>query len=361
MTATWSVNTKTFLQNAIAVKKNQPIMAVVKNNAYHYGLEFAVSQFIHAGIDTFSTTSLREAIRVRQLAAHATIFLMNAVYDFDLVRKHDIHMTLPSLTFYYEHKEDLADIHVHLEFENLLHRSGLKNLKEIKEVLEDHQQNQNAKMIISGLWTHFGYADEFDVPDYRIEREQWMEIVQTLLSEGYQFDLIHAQNSASFFREEQELLPHHTHARIGIALYGSRPYSSLHQEDIVQSLTVKANVIQIREVQAGDYCGYSFAFEATKDYTKLAVVDIGYGDGILRTRSKHEALINGKRYPIRALMMSHMFVEVDDNVHAQDEVILYNNDIRIDEYTFKGVGANSEQLSAMNHDSLKKEYISNDC
>lgn len=361
MTATWSVNTKTFLQNAIAVKNNQPIMAVVKNNAYHYDLEFAVSQFIHAGIDTFSTTSLREAIRVRQLAPHATIFLMNAVYDFDLVREHDIHMTLPSLTFYYEHKEDLADIHVHLEFENLLHRSGLKNLKEIKEVLEDHQQNQNAKMIISGLWTHFGYADEFDVPDYHIEREQWMEIVQTLLSEGYQFDLIHAQNSASFYREEQELLPHHTHARIGIALYGSRPYSSLHQEDIVQSLTVKANVIQIREVQAGDYCGYSFAFEATKDYTKLAVVDIGYGDGILRTRSKHEALINGKRYPIRALMMSHMFVEVDDNVHVQDEVILYNNNIRIDEYTFKGVGANSEQLSAMNHDSLKKEYISNDC
>ena len=32
-----------------------------------------------------------------------------------------------------------------------------------------------------------------------------------------------------------------------------------------------------------------------------------------------------------------MFVEVDGNVHAQDEVILYNNDIRIDEYTFKGV------------------------
>ena len=25
-------------------------------------------------------------------------------------------------------------------------------------------------MIISGLWTHFGYADEFDVPEYSIER-----------------------------------------------------------------------------------------------------------------------------------------------------------------------------------------------
>ncbi len=54
-----------------------------------------------------------------------------------------------------------------------------------------------------------------------------------------------------------------------------------------------------------------------------------------------------------------MFVEVDGNVHAQYEMILYNNDIRIDEYTFK-VLCNFEQLSAMNHDSLK-EYISNDC
>ena len=89
-------------------------------------------------------------------------------------------------------------------------------------------------------------------------------LLKPLLSEGYQFDLIHAQNSAVFYREGQILLPHHTHARVGIALYGSRPYSSLNQHDIVQSLTVKAHVIQVREVQAGDYCGYSFAFEVAK-------------------------------------------------------------------------------------------------
>ena len=47
---------------------------------------------------------------------------------------------------------------------------------------------------------------------------------------------------------------------------------------------------------------------------------------------KHLSMANDTQY---ALMMSHMFVEVDDNVHAQDDVILYNNDIRIDEYTFK--------------------------
>ena len=60
-----------------------------------------------------------------------------------------------------------------LEFENLLHRSGFRTLEEIREVLNDHHINSNEdKMIISGLWTHFGYADEFDVPEYSIERER---------------------------------------------------------------------------------------------------------------------------------------------------------------------------------------------
>lgn len=96
MTAVWSVDSKIFLRNATKVKNNQSIMAVVKNNAYHYGLEFAVRTFLEAGIHTFSTTSLKEAVRVRKLAPHATIFLMNAVYDFDTVRNNNIQMTLPS-------------------------------------------------------------------------------------------------------------------------------------------------------------------------------------------------------------------------------------------------------------------------
>ena len=200
---------------------------------------------------------------------------MNAVYDFEKVRHYQIQMTLPSLAYYYKYKNDLSGIKVHLEFENLLHRSGFRTLEEIREVLNDHHINSNEdKMIISGLWTHFGYADEFDVPEYSIEREAWLNIVDTLLDEGYHFDLIHAQNSASYYREGQKLLPHHTHARVGIALYGSRPYSALNEYSIKQSLTVKGNVIQVREVNAGDNCGYSFAFEATRDHTRLAVVDV---------------------------------------------------------------------------------------
>ncbi|WP_086427817.1 alanine racemase [Staphylococcus cornubiensis] len=358
MTALWQVDSAKFLQNAKQVAQQQQIMAVVKNNAYNYGLDFAVHTFQQAGIHTFSTTSLVEAIRIREMAPDVTIFLMNATDEFDHLRTYDIHMTLPSLAFYHEHKAALAGVKVHLEYENLLHRSGFKTKDELLALLEDHERNTAHKMIITGLWTHFGYADEFDVDMYEQEREAWLDIVETLVHQkGYHFDLVHAQNSASYYREGQRVFDAHTHARIGIALYGSRPYSSLSSNSITQALTVKANVIQVREVQQGDHCGYSFAYTVDQPHTRLAVVDVGYGDGILRTRAQHDVSINGKRFPIRALMMSHMFVEVDDTVSAKDSVILYNSDLRIDDYTFKGVGANSEQLSALNLNSLIKEYV----
>ncbi|NHM93364.1 MULTISPECIES: alanine racemase [Staphylococcus] len=357
MTALWQLNTQLFRENIRRVKQHYPIMAVVKNNAYNYGLAFAIKTFMEEGIDTFSTTSLSEAIQIRQLAPRATIFLMNPSREFDVLRENDIHVTLPSKSFYVTHKHDLVDIHVHIEYENLLHRSGFQNIDDIRDVLEDHAQNQSDKMIVTGLWTHFGYADEFDVEDYHIEKHKWRALVDELHQDGYQFELIHAQNSASYFRENG-IFSRHSHVRVGIALYGSRPFASVPRHTIKQALTLKANVIQVRTVHEGEHCGYSFAYTAQNDHTKLAVVDIGYGDGILRTRAQHDVLINDKRYPIRALMMSHMFVEVDANVKAGDEVIIYNDILRIDDYTFKGVGANSEQLSALNLNSLIKEYQS---
>ena len=47
MTAIWSVDAQRFYNNALKVIQNNQIMAVVKNNAYHYGLEFAAVSYTH--------------------------------------------------------------------------------------------------------------------------------------------------------------------------------------------------------------------------------------------------------------------------------------------------------------------------
>src|SRR5699024_11357179 len=57
------------------------------------------------------------------------------------------------------------------------------------------------RMRIKGIWTHFGYADELEMDEYEIERGMWLGLLETLAGSGYTFDIVHAQNSASFARD----------------------------------------------------------------------------------------------------------------------------------------------------------------
>ena len=355
MSAKLTIHKDKFIENVHHVKKDYPVMAVVKNNAYNTGLSFAINAFLKADITHFATTSLEDAIEIRKLSTDAVIFLMNPSTEFDLLRAFQIQMTLPSYAFYEKYQHELHDIKVHLEYENLLSRSGFKNKDEFHQFITKYEQDYKTnKMKVVGAWTHFGYADEFAVPEYEIERHHWLEIL-AFLKTHFTFEMIHAQNSASFVREEG-LLEGHTHLRLGIILYGARPYGGLTESLTQQTIEVTSHVLQIRTLNPNQSAGYSFAYTSST-HERLAVVAIGYGDGVLRTRAQYDCLINGKRYPIKALMMSHMFVLVDDAVKANDIVTLYSNEIRIDEFTFKGVGANSEQLSALNQYSLIREVI----
>lgn len=74
----------------------------------------------------------------------------------------------------------------------------------------------------------------------------------------------------------------------------------------------------------------------------------------------HDVLINGRRYPLVSMMMSHTIVllnEDDNSVKVGDQAIFYGQDIPVYEYTFKGVGANSEQISPLNFQTLDLIYL----
>lgn len=79
-------------------------MVVVKNNVYYYGFEFVVKIFLKVEINIFSIILLNEVIWVRKIVFEVIIFLMNFVYDFDLVKCYDIYMIFFFLNYYYKYK-----------------------------------------------------------------------------------------------------------------------------------------------------------------------------------------------------------------------------------------------------------------
>lgn len=352
MSGILAIDRKKLVAQAGQIQNGTPTIAVVKNNAYNFGLEFAVQAFLEAGITAFATTSLKEAGKIRSITDQSMIFLLNPTTEFEAVRRLDLSITLPSLGFYEKYGEALAGINVHIEYAGLFNRSGFDTFEEVEKVLHEQSgKHQSERFIIQGLWCHFGYADEFD-GNYEIERGNWLGFLSEFERLDIEPEYIHSQNTASFVRDG--VLPGHTHTRLGIGLYGSKPYSGLNDELFIQPFELYSSVVQIRDMDENMPMGYGGSFVAGRK-TRVAVVDIGYGDGVLRKRAEYDCLINGRRYPIVSLMMSHMIVEVDEEVSVDDRVFIYHPDMRLDEYTFKGVGANSEQLATLNYNTLTKE------
>ncbi|WP_101773852.1 alanine racemase [Peptostreptococcus faecalis] len=339
-------NTKYVLDNA-----NNSLIAVVKNNAYNFGLSIAVNTFYKAGVRVFATTSLQDCISIKKLYSDVEVLLLNPTTEFDTLREYDISCTLPSFNFIKNHFENMHSIKWHLEWAGLMRRSGCRNEEELCQALKFAKQK---KINISGLWTHFSYADTFDKNNtYEIEKNNWISIREKSKT-LHQFEYIHSQNSASFMRDGK--FEGDTHIRPGIILYGCLPYSSCPVKNILHSITLSAHVVSIIHLEKGESIGYCSSFIADSSVS-VAVINIGYGDGILRSRSiGNDVEINKKRYKIVSFMMSHLVVEIDNNVMLDDTVYLYSSSIPIHEFTFKGIGANSEQISALNHNTLNITY-----
>lgn len=337
------------------------VIATVKNNAYNFGLERAVNTFYEAGIRNFATTSLKEAIKIRELYENVYILMLNPSDDFDTLRKYRISSSIANLDWLKTYKDDMKDISWHLEWSGMMRRSGCRSEDEFMEALDFAQKNDIA---IDGIWTHFSWADEFDKNNsYEEEKENWLNI-EKKACEKYDFKFIHAQNSASFCRDCK--LPEHSHVRVGIILYGCPGYENWeYQGKIQHAIEVSAEVIAINDLLDGQSIGYCSSFIASKDSsisqdgkTHVAVINIGYGDGILRKRViGHDVEINSKRYPLVSMMMSHTVALVDQDVKIGDKVYFYKDTIPVFEFTYKGVGANSEQISALNFNSIDVEYV----
>ena len=356
--ATIELNYNNIRQNAINLKERaQDIIAVVKNNAYNLNLRECVKLYSEAGINYFATTKEEECKVIREtLGKDVNIFLLNPTYDFDLVSRYNIEINIASFEYLKENLESVRGLTLQLEFAGSMRRAGAKNLEEVLEIIEFCKKN-NLKL--KGFWSHFSFADEFD-GFYEKEKE----LVLAVLNEAqkhHDFEVIHLQNSASFLRDGA--FEKTTHQRLGIILYCAMPYNvkenpvALKNLVIRNPITVYGEIINIVTLNKGECIGYSNSYIADVD-KKVGVVNIGYGDGILRDRLKGKTcIIKGKERNIYSTMMSHLVVEIGEENCIGDRVYIYDDKQQLHDYT-KYFGPNSVQLAALNYDSLivKKIY-----
>lgn len=131
------------------------------------------------------------------------------------------------------------------------------------------------------------------------------------------------------------------------------PYKPL---GLKQAFNLISEVLEIKEVKKGDYIGYGTLYQAKEDM-KVAVVDIGYADGINKKRTNSKMEINGKLYQVVGdVCMGMTILKVDDTVKKHDKVIVIGDKVDVKTIS-RHIHTSSYEAMLMIDSSIERRYI----
>jgi len=304
------------------------IIAVVKANAYGHGAVPIAHCLQQEGVQYFAVARLSEAMELVQAGITGKILIFGTLYNEEIscaiaqnvrvtVTREEDFETIDRLALYLQ---KVAKVHVKID--TGMGRVGLPCNRALEFINSASRLNN---IHIEGICTHFATADRRDKSFAREQLIHFNEIIDKLRQTGITMPLIHAANSGAVLDMPETYFDL---VRPGITLYGHYPsIETTESIQLRQVMSLKTRVAQIREVPAGTSISYG-RYYFTKKSTRIAVLNIGYADGMPRAfTNKGQVMINGHLYPIvGAVTMDQLMVEIGDaNVKSGDDVLIWGN------------------------------------
>lgn len=311
------------------IPNHTEMMAIVKADGYGHGAKEVANFLQEQGVNRFAVAIVAEGEELRSSGITSPILVLGYTPRADI--KALIENDLTQTVFSYEMAKTISDeagrlgktVNIHLKVDTGMGRIGfLSSPKSIEEIL---MITKLPHINLEGIFTHFSTADEEDTS---YTKEQW-SIFEGFLKElsevGLELPIIHAANSAAIMCHEYT---HLNLVRPGIILYGYYPSPYLEGKvlDLEPAMTLKTQVVHVKELPEGQYVGYGRRFY-THQKTKIATIPVGYADGYSRNLgNKGRVLIRGQYAPIIGnICMDQFMVDVTHikGVSVEDEVVLF--------------------------------------
>ena len=301
----------------------QQLMAVVKADAYGHGAALIAGELQNMGVAAFGVACVSEGVSLRKNGITGDILILGYTHpkDFPLLRKYRLMQTVVNYAYGKALNSYDKKLNVHLKIDTGMHRLGerAERMEEIGRIF----RLKNLK--VEGIYTHL-CADETrgeeDIAFTRRQAELFYGVAKQLKRQGYtglkehllaSYGLLHYPELGGDF------------VRVGIALYGllsdrgtesagvpEEERNKNYRTKLVPVLSLRARIAAVKEVYPGESVGYGCAYVA-EDTKKIAVLAIGYGDGLPRSLSAGagRVLIHGESAPVVGrICMDQMMVDV---------------------------------------------------
>jgi alanine racemase len=311
------------------------ICAVVKADAYGHGATECARALEEEGARWLGVTSLDEAIPLRDAGIRTRILLMTGFWrgeEEEIIRL-QLTPTVwePGQVELLEKaaaKLGLPKHPVHLKVDTGMGRLGVapEDLHQVCAALKS-----SAHLLLEGLSTHLASSEILDAPSVDEQLRKFDEARFLLRREGFDPPLIHTANTGAVISKRESW---NTMVRPGIALYGYHlPFERAGREvsgsklrlAVRPVLTWKTRILSLREVRANQPLGYGGTY-VTKAPARIAVLPVGYADGLNRALSSRGRVIVREHYApiVGRISMDLTLADVTGlpGIAVGDEVIL---------------------------------------
>ena len=302
------------------LSKNCQFMAVVKADGYGHDAKLVSEYAIKGGASQLGVATLNEGIKLRSSGVKKPILILGNLYtkrDLIICFKNDLMPTISSI------RECLICNNIgkhfglkfplHLKVDTGMSRLGFESNKFVQQ-FEKIKSFEN--ILIEGIYSHLSSADEANALDPKsitqLQRLKFNELLKQINLDRNNEIKIHFANSAGMLINKD----FHFHmVRVGLSMYGYSPLEKIDKNlSLKPALSLKVKVAFIRTIDKGVSVSYGGKFVSHRK-TKLAVLSIGYADGVPRNLSgKIDVIHNNKFYPqVGSITMDQMMVDITDS------------------------------------------------
>lgn len=276
------------------------LMPAVKANAYGHGSVLIARELNSMGVSSFCVATAKEGAELRRGGIRGLILILGYTHpeEFPLLGRWQLTQTVVDYDYAKLLNGSGEKYSVHIGVDTGMHRLG-ERCEDIDAICGIFMMEN---LSVDGIYTHLCSGDSRRPEDVQYTIAQgrsFYRLIAQLKSRGFTCPKVHILNSGGLLNFP-ELAG--DYARVGIALYGTmgtRTETESCGSELRPVMSIKARVALVKDLHPGEGAGYGLAFVAERE-TKIAVLTIGYADGLPRSLScgVGSVLIHGQKAPV---------------------------------------------------------------
>jgi len=299
--ATWVEVSRAALRNNFRVIQAHvgpkvAVCPVIKSNGYGHGATGCALALRDAGASWFAVSTAEEGVALRHKGIQERILVLSGFWpgEEEAIARYE----LTPAAWGCNHIELLEKaagerrVPIHLKINTGMNRLGA-DIAKLEEIFEAIRLAPH--VCFEGIFSHFASSEVVDLPHANEQFRQFNDAVARAENMGFKPPVRHMANSAAVASRPQSWF---NLVRPGLAIYGyCLPLTAIVPGNpvppaltLTPALEWKTRILQVRKVAAGEPVGYSSGY-ITQSPTRVAILPVGYGDGLSRRLSSRGRVI----------------------------------------------------------------------